>query len=123
LKLGIDVLATTIATVLRRSGLGQAPRRIGPTWTQFLRSQADGLLCGESRSEWQDSSDDLARAPRQEAQAPASDDSATAADMDAIHDPSRQNRAPIPTVLARPRGFVTPVPPGAHVRDGPAMAA
>ena len=43
LKLGIDVSATTIATVLRQSGLGPAPRRIGPTWTQFLRSQAYGL--------------------------------------------------------------------------------
>jgi hypothetical protein len=38
LKLGIDVSATTIATVLRRSGLGPAPRRLGPTWTQFLRA-------------------------------------------------------------------------------------
>jgi len=44
LKLGIDVSATTIATVLRKSGLGPAPRRIGPTWTQFLRLQAYGLL-------------------------------------------------------------------------------
>lgn len=123
MKLGIDVSATTIATVLRQSGLGPAPRRIGPTWTQFLRSHAYGLLCGESRSEAQDSSNDPARAPHQEAQAPAGDDSATAADVDAIHDPSRQNRAPIPTVVARPRGFVTPVPPGAHARDGPAMAA
>ncbi len=42
LKLGVDVSATTIATVLRRSGLGPAPRRIGPTWTQFLRLQAYG---------------------------------------------------------------------------------
>jgi hypothetical protein len=31
LKLGIDVSATTIATVLRQGGLGSAPRRIGPT--------------------------------------------------------------------------------------------
>lgn len=30
LKLGIDVSATTIATVLREGGLGPAPRRIGP---------------------------------------------------------------------------------------------
>jgi hypothetical protein len=37
LKLGVDVSATTIATVLREGGLGPAPRRIGPTWTQFLR--------------------------------------------------------------------------------------
>jgi len=44
LKLSVDVSATTIATVLRQGGLGPAPRRIGPTWTQFLRLQAYGLL-------------------------------------------------------------------------------
>src|SRR6266498_2053267 len=51
LKLGVDVSATTIATVLRRSGLGPAPRRIGPTWTQFLRLQASGLLSPAAPSE------------------------------------------------------------------------
>ena len=40
LKLGISVSATTIANVLRRGGLGPAPRRIGPTWREFLRAQA-----------------------------------------------------------------------------------
>ncbi len=44
LKLGIDVSATTIATVLRQRGLGPAPRRIGPSWTQFLRLQARAVL-------------------------------------------------------------------------------
>ncbi len=43
LKLGVRVSATTIATVLRRHGLGPAPRR-GPTWSEFLRSQAAGIL-------------------------------------------------------------------------------
>ena len=43
LKLGIRVSATTIATLLRRRGLGPAPRR-GPTWGEFLRSQAAGIL-------------------------------------------------------------------------------
>jgi putative transposase len=43
LKLGIRVSATTIATVLRRAGLGPAPRR-GPTWGQFLRQQAAGIM-------------------------------------------------------------------------------
>jgi hypothetical protein len=42
-KLGIDVSATTIATVFRLGGLGPAPRRIGPNWAQFLRLQAYGL--------------------------------------------------------------------------------
>ena len=46
LKLGISVSATTIATVLRASGLGPAPRRIGPSWSEFLRAQAHSLLDG-----------------------------------------------------------------------------
>ncbi len=44
LKLGITVSATTIANVLRRGGLGPAPRRIGPTWGQSLRAQAFAIL-------------------------------------------------------------------------------
>jgi putative transposase len=43
-KLGIRVSATTIRTLLRRHGLGPAPRRTGPTWTQFLRAQAEGIV-------------------------------------------------------------------------------
>jgi putative transposase len=43
-KLGIRVSATAIRTLLRRSGLGPAPRRSGPTWREFLRSQAHGIL-------------------------------------------------------------------------------
>jgi hypothetical protein len=123
LKLGIDVSATTIATVLRRGGLGPAPRRIGPTWRQFLRSQAYGLLARGSQSGEQEPLDDLEQAPGQEPPAPSSDDSATAEDMDAIRDSSRRNRAPMSTAVARPREFVTPVRPTAHPRDGPAMAA
>jgi hypothetical protein len=44
LKLGINVSATTVATVLRVSGLGPAPRRIGPSWSEFLRAQAQSML-------------------------------------------------------------------------------
>jgi putative transposase len=44
LKLGVRVSATKIRTVLRAKGLGPAPRRGGPTWTEFLRSQAQGIL-------------------------------------------------------------------------------
>jgi transposase InsO family protein len=44
LKLGIRVSATTVRTILIRHGLGPAPRRGGPTWTEFLRSQASGIL-------------------------------------------------------------------------------
>jgi hypothetical protein len=43
-KLGIRVSATKIRTLLRANGLGPAPRRDGPTWGEFLRSQAKGIL-------------------------------------------------------------------------------
>jgi putative transposase len=43
-KLGIRVSATKIRTLLRANGLGPAPRRDGPTWGEFLRSQATGIL-------------------------------------------------------------------------------
>ncbi len=43
-KLGIAVGATTIRALLRRSGLGPAPRRAGPTWSEFLRTQAAGII-------------------------------------------------------------------------------
>jgi putative transposase len=32
------------AGILRRSGLGPAPRRGGPTWSEFLRAQAAGII-------------------------------------------------------------------------------
>jgi hypothetical protein len=43
-KIGVRVSATSVRTILRRHRLGPAPRRGGPTWTQFLRSQAAGML-------------------------------------------------------------------------------
>lgn len=43
-KLGIRVSATMIRIILRKNGLGPAPRRSGPTWSEFLRSQAEGIL-------------------------------------------------------------------------------
>ena len=43
-KLGIRVGASTIRSVLRRSGFGPAPRRGGPSWGEFLRAQAQGML-------------------------------------------------------------------------------
>jgi putative transposase len=47
LKLGHDVSAMTIRNILRRHGLGPAPRRSGPTWTEFLRTQADSILASD----------------------------------------------------------------------------
>jgi hypothetical protein len=43
-KLGVCVSMTSVATVLRRHGLPPAPRREGPTWTQFLSAQAKGIV-------------------------------------------------------------------------------
>jgi hypothetical protein len=47
LKLGHDVSAMTIRNILRRHGLGPAPRRSGPSWAQFLRTQADSILASD----------------------------------------------------------------------------
>jgi putative transposase len=43
-KLGIRVGATTIRTLLRSAGLGPAPRKTGPSWSEFLRAQAAGII-------------------------------------------------------------------------------
>jgi putative transposase len=42
--LGYRVGATTIRTILRRAGVPPAPRREGPSWSQFLRAQARGIV-------------------------------------------------------------------------------
>ena len=42
-KLGIRVSATSIRRILRHHGLGPVPRK-GPTWSEFLRSQAKSVL-------------------------------------------------------------------------------
>jgi len=43
-NLGVRVSASSVRRMLRRHGLGPAPRRGGPSWAQFLRAQASGLL-------------------------------------------------------------------------------
>jgi len=43
-KLCVTESATSVRTILRRERLGPAPRRGGPTWTEFLRMQAAGTL-------------------------------------------------------------------------------
>lgn len=42
-KLGIGVSATAIAMLLRRKGIGPAPRG-GPTWREFLKAQATSMI-------------------------------------------------------------------------------
>ncbi len=41
--LGVKVAASTVWEVLRASGIDPASRRTGPTWSRFLRSQADAI--------------------------------------------------------------------------------
>jgi putative transposase len=47
LKLGHNVPATTIRDILRRSGIGPAPRRDGLSWSEFLRRQASSILAAD----------------------------------------------------------------------------
>jgi putative transposase len=42
-KLGIRLGATTIRSIVRRAGIGPAPRRDGPSRSEFLRSQGEGI--------------------------------------------------------------------------------
>ena len=44
LKLGIAVAPSTVWEILHAAGVDPAPRRSGPTWRQFLRAQAAGIL-------------------------------------------------------------------------------
>ena len=43
-KLGVTVAQSTVWEILRNAGIDPAPRRAGPTWRQFLRTQASGIL-------------------------------------------------------------------------------
>jgi hypothetical protein len=42
--LGIAVAPSTVWEILKRHGIDPAPRRAGPGWAQFLRSQAEAIL-------------------------------------------------------------------------------
>jgi putative transposase len=41
---GIRVSPSTVRDILKRAGLDPAPRRAGPSWGQFLKAQAEGIL-------------------------------------------------------------------------------
>jgi hypothetical protein len=42
--LGITVAPSTVWQILKSAGISRAPRRDGPSWAEFLRSQAQGIL-------------------------------------------------------------------------------
>lgn len=42
--LGIQVAPSTVWEILTKAGAAPAPRRVGPTWTQFLHSQAQAII-------------------------------------------------------------------------------
>jgi len=42
--MGRQVGASTVWTILKRAGIDPSPRRCGPTWGEFLRAQAEGIL-------------------------------------------------------------------------------
>jgi putative transposase len=44
LKLGHPIAASTVWQILHAAGIDSAPRRSGPTWKQFLTTQARGIL-------------------------------------------------------------------------------
>jgi putative transposase len=44
LGLGYKAAPSTLWLILRRAGIDPAPRRTGPTWTQFLSAQAQTML-------------------------------------------------------------------------------
>ena len=43
-SLGVNVAASTVWEILKTNGIDPAARRTGPTWSQFLRSQAEAIL-------------------------------------------------------------------------------
>src|SRR6266550_1726090 len=42
--LGVKIAASTAWEILKKAGIEPVPRRTGPTWSQFLRSQAETIL-------------------------------------------------------------------------------
>ena len=42
--LGVTMAASTAWEILNKAGIDPAPRRTGPTWPQFLRTQAEAIL-------------------------------------------------------------------------------
>jgi transposase InsO family protein len=45
--LGITVAPSTVWEILKRHGIDPAPRRSGPSWAQFLRTQAEAIIASD----------------------------------------------------------------------------
>src|SRR5713226_3734051 len=43
-SLGVKIAASTVWEILKNAGIDPAPRRTGPAWSLFLRSQAEAIL-------------------------------------------------------------------------------
>ncbi len=127
--LGVSVSATTIASVLRSAGLGPAPRRIGPSWSEFLRAQAHSLVAGDLRSTLADGLDGVAAEPSR----PAHDRLASLVEADdkvlrTLLPKSRPPSQPLPMPSRSPPPRVLPPTRSplrlhrahrSHARDGP----
>src|SRR5262249_14351777 len=123
--LGISVSATTVASVLRSAGLGPAPRRIGPSWSAFLRAQAESLVGSGLRSALADGLAGAAVATRE----PADDHPAPIIETDeACATPARHRthalpRSSLQAAHARPQESRCLRPSHRwHARDGPDVA-
>jgi putative transposase len=46
-RLGHQIVASTVWQILHDAGIDPAPRRAGPTWKQFLATQAHGILAAD----------------------------------------------------------------------------
>ena len=46
-RIGYQIGASTVWTILHRAGINPSPRRAGPSWAQFLRAQAHGILASD----------------------------------------------------------------------------
>ena len=42
--MGVVIAASSVWAILKRHGIDPSPRRAGPTWTEFLATQAKGLI-------------------------------------------------------------------------------
>src|SRR4051812_37874102 len=106
----------------RPTGLGPAPRRIGPTWTQFPRLQAYGLLSPGAPYEEDERLEELAVRPIWERPVPLEDGPPIPAD--ALHASTSLPNGQLSPSVSTPHPQ-TPVRPhtGTRARDRPAIAA